>query len=271
MVRPAVTAPVLTERHGAIALVTLNRPERRNGVTVAMCEALYAALRDIATSDARVLVLRGAGENFCVGADLGGADLGGADADDSPTEARAAPPDRVIYHAATLLHTMPQVTIAAIDGGCAGAGMGWAMACDLRFATPRARFSTAFLDLGVSGDMALGWSLDRLVGGARARELLYFADRFDGEEAHRAGLVTRLFPPEALHTQALGLAETLAGRDPLALRLMKANCLSAETLSIARYVEVETERHLRTTSRPEILRKLAQGRSRTPSPNTNGN
>jgi 2-(1,2-epoxy-1,2-dihydrophenyl)acetyl-CoA isomerase len=248
-----MTAPVRCERRGAIALVTLDRPDRRNGVTVAMCEALHETVREIAASDARVLVLRGAGENFCVGADI---------APPAEEAARPAPPDVAIYHASTLLHTMPQVTIAAIDGGCAGAGMGWALACDLRFGTPRARFSTAFLAVGVSGDMGLAWSLERIVGGARARELLFFPDRFGGEEAHRLGLLTRLFPPEALHSETLALAEALADRDPLALRLTKANCVSAETLSIGAYVDVETARHLQTTERPEFARLMRESHER---------
>ncbi|HUD29099.1 MAG TPA: enoyl-CoA hydratase/isomerase family protein [Novosphingobium sp.] len=246
---------VLVERVGAVALVTLNRPTRRNGVTVAMCEALYSALSDIAGTDARVLVLRGAAQDFCVGADMGGHD------EASLQSVGEAVQPSAMYHASTLLHTMPQVTIAAIDGGCAGAGMGWAMACDFRFASARARFSTAFLKVGVSGDMGLAWSLQRVVGGARARELLFFPERFGAEEAHRLGLVTRLFTPEALHGEALALAQTLAARDPLALRLMKANFVSAEALALGEYIEIETARHLQTTNRPELAGAMAVARA----------
>lgn len=243
------SVPVLVERQGPIALVTLNRPERRNGVTVAMCEELHAALEKLAASDTRVLVLRGAGDDFCVGADIGAA----------PEESgRQAPTEPcAMYHASTLLHTMPQVTMAAIDGGCAGAGMGWAMACDLRFATERARFSTAFLKVGVSGDMGLAWSLIQILGAGKARDLLFFPERFDGADALRLGLVTRLFEAETLHAGALALAEELAARDPMALRLMKANFVSAETLPLADYIEVETARHLETTGRPEFARLAA--------------
>lgn len=244
-------APVLVERRGGIALVTLNRPDRRNGATLAMCHDLYCALRNIAVTDAQVVVLRGAGDDFCVGADLR-----------PPVEAEPPAPipeaDRAaLYHASTLLHTMPQVTIAAIDGGCAGAGMGWAMACDLRFGTARARFSTAFLNVGVSGDMGLAWGLDRIVGGARARELLFFPDRFSGEDAHRLGLVTRLFPADELHARTLDLAQALAARDSLALRSMKANSVSAERLPIDEYIDIETARHLQTTSRPQFKQRIS--------------
>ncbi|MEO6092829.1 MAG: enoyl-CoA hydratase-related protein [Novosphingobium sp.] len=251
MTEAGVASPtVLVERRDAVAVVTLNRPQRRNGLTVDMCGAIYDAVRDVAASDARVLLLRGAGDDFCVGADI--AD-GGEDGGAAPETLAGL---GLIHHAATLLHSMPQVTIAAIAGGCAGAGMGYAAACDLRFATPEARFSTAFLNVGVSGDMGLAWSLTRIVGGARAREMLFFPAKFDGNAALELGLVTRLFAREALHDEVLALAGQLCTRDPFALRMMKANCVSAERLDIAEFVDIETARHLHATGRkdfPELM------------------
>lgn len=227
---------VLVERRGAIAVVTLNRPDRRNGVTVAMCEQLFESLRALAAEDAGVIVLRGAGSDFSVGADLGGA----RDAQGFPTLEQLGP----LYHAATLLHTMPQVTIAAIDGGCAGAALGWACACDFRFASDRARFSTAFLKLGISGDMGLAWSLSRIVGGARARELLFYPEKITAEQALEFGLVTRLFAAKVLQDSVMALAEELAGRNPFALRMMKANFVSADSPDFQAFVEIESARHL---------------------------
>lgn len=242
-------ATVLVERRGPIVLITLNRPERRNGVTVAMCEEVYHAVQQVAQSDARVAILRGAGGDFCVGADISGGSASGL-----PPSAEEL---GLIHHAATLLHTMPQVTIAAIDGGCAGAGMGWAAACDLRFASTRAKFSTAFLNVGVSGDMGLAWSLSRIVGGARAREMLFFPDKFDAASALEFGLVTRLFDADTLHDETITLAEQLCAREPFALRMMKANCLSAEELTIGEFVDIETARHLHCTNRPDFAEKMA--------------
>ena len=239
---------VLVAREGGVATVTLNRPERRNGVTEQLCIDLHRALADIALGDARVVVLRGADRDFCVGADLSG--LGEAQNAD-PRELRLA------YHASTLLHTMPQVTIAAIDGGCAGAGMGWAMACDLRYASEGARFNTAFLAVGVPGDMGLVWSLNRLVGGARARELLLFPGKLEAVRAEALGLVGRLFAAHDLHGEVMQIAQGLAARDELALRLMKANFISAETLPIADYIEVETARHIEASSRGDMAERLA--------------
>jgi len=246
---------VLVEREGAIAVITLNRPARRNGVTVEMCGAIHDATRDVAASDARVVILRGAGNDFCVGADIM------ASSGDAPDPARRPPALAdlgLIHHAATLLHTMPQVTIAAVDGGCAGAGMGYAAACDFRFATAEARFSTAFLNVGVSGDMGLAWSLTRIVGGARARELLFFPEKLTGAQAFELGIVTRLFPRATLHDEVLALASQLCAREPFALRMMKANCLSAEEVPIAQFIEIETARQVHCTNRPDMGARMAQ-------------
>lgn len=241
---------VLVSHDGPLATLTLNRPERRNGVTIAMCAAVYDAVRTIAASEARVLIVRGAGTDFCVGADITGGSGG-----PSPTIEDLGD----LHQASAVLHTMPQVTIAVIDGGCAGAGLGWAGACDLRWASHRAKFSTAFLNVGVSGDMGAAWSLTRLLGPSVAREWLYFAGKHDARAALDAGFVTRLFAPEELHERARELALGLCGRDPLALRLMKANCLSAEELAIDAFIRIETERHLETTRRPDLAATMRDG------------
>jgi 2-(1,2-epoxy-1,2-dihydrophenyl)acetyl-CoA isomerase len=196
-----------------------------------------------------VVVLRGAGSDFCVGADIGGVASG------------MIPPTLedlgVVHHASTLLHSMPQVTIAAIDGGCAGAGLGWAAACDFRFASDAARFNTAFLDVGVPGDMGLAWSLARIVGGGRAREMLFFPEKFDAARALDIGLVTRVFSRAALWDEVMALARQLVAREPFALRMMKANMISAEELAISEFIDIETARQVSATSRPDMGARMA--------------
>ena len=243
---------VLLERQGPVTIITLNRPERRNALTVQMCRELYDVTREVAASEARVVILRGAGNDFCVGADIAGS---GGESGSSPSTLEDL---GSIHHAATLLHKMPQVTIAAIDGGCAGAGFGWASACDLRFATPEARFSTAFLNVGVSGDMGLEWFLMRIVGPARTREMLFFPEKIDGRQALEMDLVTRLFEREDLHDQALALAGQLCAREPFALRMMKANCISAEELAIGEFIDIETARQIHCTNRPDMGARMAE-------------
>ena len=250
---------VLIERRGPVAVIVLNRPERRNGITVEMCHAMYQAARDVAASDARVAILRGAGENFCVGADIAG-----------ETEKAGGGPVTLedlglVHHASAVLHNAPQVVIAAIDGGCAGAGLAWATACDFRFAAHRARFSTAFLKVGVPGDMGLAWSLARIVGGARAREMLFFPEKIDGARALELDLVTRLFPHETLHRDVMALAEELCEAEPFALRMMKANMVSAEELGFGEFIDIETARQLHVTGRPDFAKHFAAAFARSKS------
>ncbi len=233
---------LLVTRDGPVATVALNRPEKRNSIGGPMMAELYATLSAIAADPAvAVLVLRGEGADFCPGADV--KHYGGEGAP-------AGRPDRVgagirDFEVAVMLHQMPAVTIAAISGACAGAGFGWACACDLRVASATAKFNTAFLDVGVAGDMGGPWTLPRIVGAAKARELYFLPGKFGADEALRIGLVSRVSAPEAFETELAALTARLAGAAPLALRAMKANFLAGETMGFADYIALESERHMR--------------------------
>ncbi len=242
---------VLVARDGPLATITLNRPGRRNAATVEMCRRVHEAAREVAASDAQVVILRGTGGDFSVGADLAGG--GGGASHAPPTYEELG----MLHHAGTVLHTMPQVSIAAIDGGCAGAAFGWAAACDFRFATPEARLNTAILTVGVPGDMGMAWSLSRMLGGARARELMFFPEKITGQQALDIGLVTRLFPRERFHDEVRALADQLCSREPFALRMMKANMVSAEDLPIGHFIDVESARSLHCTNRPDFAARMA--------------
>ena len=123
---------------------------------------------------------------------------------------------------------MPAITVAAVNGACAGAGFGWACGCDLRVAARSAMFNTAFLNVAVAGDMGLPWSLPRLVGAARARELSFFSEKFSAAEAHRIGLVARVWDDGGFRDEVAKLVARLAGAAPLALKTLKAHYLAAE-------------------------------------------
>jgi len=223
------------ERDGPVATLTLNRPDHMNGMTNRMVrettQALAAAAED---RDVRVLILTGAGRAFSPGADLGNVASG---APDEPL--RAAD-----FRAPVFLHEMPAVTIAAINGACAGAGLGWACACDFRIAAESARFNTAFLDVGVAGDMGGPWTLARLVGPAKARELYFLPQKFDAAEAARLGVVMKVVPDADLAGEVAALAGRLASAAPLALRALKANFVDSERMDLAGFVALETERHM---------------------------
>jgi 2-(1,2-epoxy-1,2-dihydrophenyl)acetyl-CoA isomerase len=231
---------ILVARRGAVATVTLNRPEKRNSIGGPMMAELYGALSAIAADPAiRILVLRGNGADFCPGADV--KHYGGADA--APA-ARGWSGTRE-FNVSVMLHEMPAVTIAAISGACAGAGFGWACACDLRIASATARFNTAFLDVGVAGDMGGPWTLPRILGAAKARELYFLPGKFDAAEALRIGLVARVTPAEDFESEVSALTARLERAAPLALTAMKANFVAAEKVGFADYIGLESEKHMR--------------------------
>jgi 2-(1,2-epoxy-1,2-dihydrophenyl)acetyl-CoA isomerase len=224
---------LLFEASGPTATITLNRPQARNAIVPQMMDDLWDAVRDAAADkQLRVLVLRGEGRDFCPGADLK-AYVG--------SEQRATRPET--FGISVILHEAPLVTIAAIRGACAGAGLGWASACDLRICDDTARFNTAFLDVGMSGDMAGSWFLPRILGAAKARELYFLPGKFDAAEAARIGLVNRVTPEAEFETELAALVDRLANSSPLALKGMKANFVEQERMGLAEFLAAETARH----------------------------
>ncbi len=226
---------ILYEANDGIATLTLNRPEQFNGMTIRMVNETYACL-EAAVNDTslRVLVMTGAGRSFSPGADLKASAAGATDGERNNVLA---------YHVARLLHEMPAVTIAAVNGACAGAGFGWACGADLRVAARSANFSTAFLKVAVAGDMGLPWSLPHLVGAARARELSFLCEKFSADEAHRYGLVARVWDDAGFRDEVAKLVAFLAAQSPKALRTMKSHYLAAEGMNFKQYLELETEDH----------------------------
>lgn len=225
--------------------MTFNRPDAHNAISLAMVVELYGVLEAIAErSDVRVVVLTGAGDRFF----NPGAELGQSQVDQAPT----AFPDPRTMHSCVLLHEMPQVTLAAVNGSVAGAGFGWLAACDLRVASSTAMFATAFLDVGVAGDLGVPWSLERIVGGARMRELLFLRGKFDAHRALEIGLVSEVFPSERFRADVAAVVDRLRNAPPRALRTMKANMLDAERLSFADFVDLETRRHVDLVTGPEF-------------------
>ena len=224
------------EVEGGLARLTLDRPEAMNGMTNRMVREARDAL-ELAAGDAsvRVLVLTGEGRAFCPGADLNHFTSGGPDERLTSRE----------FAVTTLLHEIPAVTVAAINGACAGAGLGWALACDLRLMSASAKLNTAFLDVAVAGDMAIPWTLPRLIGAARARDLSLLPRKVDADEAHRTGLVARVFADESFRDETDAVLATLLSKSPTALRGLKQNYVAAERMSLADFVDYEAERHLR--------------------------
>jgi 2-(1,2-epoxy-1,2-dihydrophenyl)acetyl-CoA isomerase len=228
---------VRLSKAGAVATVAIDRPNARNTLVRGTGLELYDALGRVAADpDVRVLIFRGVGQDFCCGADLKSAE---APAGEKPAPAFNS------YQVTLLLHEMRPLTVAAIRGGCAGAGFGWACACDLRVADTTAIFNTAFLDVGVAGDMGVPWSLPRIIGSGRARDLAFFPRKLDALEASGIGLVNRLWPAEQFEAELNSLVERLSAVAPLALTAMKANFIEAERMDLRSFISIEAERHVR--------------------------
>lgn len=224
---------------GGVACLTLNRPEAMNGITNGMVFELSDVLEAAAVDPSvRVLVLTGEGRAFSPGADLNHFVSGSAE---EPLSTRH-------FRIATLLHEMPAVTVAAINGAVAGAGLGLALACDLRVMADGARMNTAFLDVAVAGDMGIPWSLPRLVGAGRARDLSLLPRKLDSAEALQIGLVARVFPAESFRDDVESVVTGLMKKSPTALMALKQNYCMAERLSFADFIDYETGRHLRISA-----------------------
>jgi 2-(1,2-epoxy-1,2-dihydrophenyl)acetyl-CoA isomerase len=211
---------VLLERSGAVAVLTLNRPEALNSLVVEMKTALLRAVEAARDDDAvRAVVLTGAGRAFCVGQDLRehAALLEAGD---------PAPLSTVREHynpVVTALSEMGKPVVAAVNGTAAGAGLGLACAADFRVGAAGARFTTAFTGIGLTADSGLSWTLPRLVGAGRAAALLLLAEPFTAEQALEMGLLNAAVAPEAVLPAALELAERLAQGPTTAYACVKAS------------------------------------------------
>jgi 2-(1,2-epoxy-1,2-dihydrophenyl)acetyl-CoA isomerase len=209
-------ASLILERAGAIATLTLNRPEARNALDAVMRQELAAALDELERDPAvRVLVLTGAGGHFCAGGDVKSM------RERRYTAAEGRARVEVLNRLILRLVDFPRPTIASVDGFAVGAGCNLALACDLIVASDRAKFGQVFARIGLVPDGGGTWLLSRLVGLARAKELIFTADIVEAGEAARLGLVNRVVPAAALAEETRRLAERIAAGPPLALRLAK--------------------------------------------------
>jgi 2-(1,2-epoxy-1,2-dihydrophenyl)acetyl-CoA isomerase len=228
--------------------VTLDRPERLNALDLEHAVALRDSLRVLASDGSvRVVVLTGAGRGFCAGGDVTAMTGDGRPGDAPPLDLRS------LMEVSELLHTMPAFTVAAVNGPCAGAGLSFACACDLRYAARSAVFVSAFLRVGSSGDHGSAWVLTRAVGPAKAREMLLLGERVDAEEAARIGLVSAVLDDAELRGYVDAVATRLAGMPPNAARLMKRNLEAALTLPLTAYLDEETARFAECSGSPEAI------------------
>jgi enoyl-CoA hydratase/carnithine racemase len=226
---------LLVARDGAIATLTLNRPERLNAISGPMLDALA---RELVAADrdpsVRAIVLTGSGRAFCAGLDLvdasSGSGIGGGGGGGFPAtlDLRTAPP--------TVLHSLDTPVLCALNGGAAGYGMDLALGCDLRIAAQGAKLSAAFTRRGVLPESGGTWLLPRLVGWSKAAEILFTGRTLSAAECLELGLVSRVVPDELLAKETRALAEEIAANAPLAVQAAKRMMRMGQTQAFDEHV-----------------------------------
>lgn len=229
----AETGEVLLERDGGVAIVTLNRPDSLNALKNSIMTELRETLEAVAIDDGiGCVVITGAGRGFCAGGDLkeGGKERGGGpNREEGGRVEQGFTRLRRHMESPRLLHQMPKPTIAMVNGPVAGAGIGIAGACDLRFAGKAATFLAAFDRIGAGGDFGSTWFWSRILGTGVARELFMLSEKLTADEAFAKGIYTKLFADEVLREETLKAAHKLADGPRMGYRYMKKNLNFAES------------------------------------------
>ena len=229
-----------------IAVLRLNRPDRLNALSWELIDALHGAFDDLdRDTETRVVVITGTGRGFCSGLDLSSALDGSSRSQGRRGTAAAFASQQSVASLYPRMRRLPQPIIAAVNGPAYGGGFALALASDLRVASNRAQFCTQFIKLGLSGcDVGVSYLLPRLVGGAKAHELIMTARTLSSEEARRFGLVVDVVPAEDLLVAATDLAQHLCRFSPFGLaqtkEVMWAN-LDAPSLEHAIHLENRTQ------------------------------
>ncbi len=221
---------ILVKKEESIATVILNRPEQGNALTPKMFKELTDAFEDIAgDNNVRVVILTGAGRNFCAGGDA---------REMVPILAQLPPGKKrstfreLIHKPYIAMRELEKPIIAAVNGAAVGAGCDVAMLCDIRIASENARFGEIYLNFGAMPDSGGTWLLPRLVGVGKACELIFTGDIINANEAYRIGLVNKVVPAEELEKEVKALATKIAQGPPIANALAKSAIYKGLTLDL---------------------------------------
>jgi len=208
---------LLVEYRDKVAILTLNRPEKLNALNKELREGIIDACRELRENDSVwVVIITGAGNGFCSGADLQG--FGRQGDESAPRQERLDVYSWMGRLATAIYKTLDKPVIAAVNGVAAGAGMSVSLACDMRVGSEKSRFKVVFPERSISPDSGLSYFLPRIVGYSRACDLIYTSRFVEAEEAFRLGLLDRLVPSDELMNEALKLAEQIAFWPPMAMQ-----------------------------------------------------
>lgn len=230
--------PLIIETRERLRILTLNRPGRMNALTPELHHQLRCAVMDAAEEETiSAVVLTGNGKGFCAGGDIKAASQRAKTSKETVEERQ----ETLRHHAqtTTLLHQMPKVTIALVNGAAAGAGLTLALACDLRIAVSSAIFKTAYAQIGLSGDLGISYYLTRLVGPSRARQMMFFSERMSANTALELGIVDLLVEEIPASVEDLDWVQRIADGPSVALNSIKENLLLSERESLQAVIDLE--------------------------------
>jgi 2-(1,2-epoxy-1,2-dihydrophenyl)acetyl-CoA isomerase len=245
---------VLTDLHDGVQTVTLNQPERYNALSQAMLKDLSDVVRSAERDNAiRVIVLTGAGKGFSSGADI----TEFHDGMDAGAYLRNGYNPLI-----TRLRALEKPVLAAINGVAAGAGLSLALACDLRYAAESARFTVAFIKIGLVPDAGLLYHLPRLIGPGKTLELSWTGDPIDANEAYELGMLNRVLPDDELLGRTQELGSRLAGAPTKAVALIKRGVNQAHELPLERVLELEASYQTLASRDPNFAEGVAAFRAK---------
>lgn len=258
---------VLLERAEDVVTLTFNDPDRMNAMSRAMGEAFSLRVAELAPDPRlRAVVITGAGRAFSAGGDLGMIEDQAKQGSAQPGLARRSIRDtmRSFYKLFLSVRELPCPTVAAINGAAVGAGLCVALACDVRIASAKARVGLNFTRIGLQPGMGATWTLPRLVGPARAAEILYSSRLFTGDEAAAIGLVNRALEPDAVLAAARELAAEFASNAPAAVRATKRALARSFDASLEDQLSFEAEEQAICFETEDATEGVAAAKERRP-------
>jgi 2-(1,2-epoxy-1,2-dihydrophenyl)acetyl-CoA isomerase len=231
---------VLFELENKVLTIKFNRPDKLNPIGDTIIPYAIDRIKEAVTdSGVGAIVVTGAGRAFCAGGDVSGM----SEQYEEKTFDHSVQKLRNDQELPRLLHSVPKVTIAAVNGFAMGAGLGLATSCDLRLASAGAKFGTAYANVGYGGDYGTTWNLTRLLGEAKAKELFFLPDVIDAEEALRIGLVNRVLPAETFMKDAQEVAQRIANGPLVSYRWMKENINQSSVVDFETMLDKESVTH----------------------------
>ena len=263
------TEELLCRLEDRVAIITLNRPKKKNALSNHLTPALRQTLLDLETKrEVGCILITGSGDAFCAGGDIGG--MGGNASKDEEVSERPTAEERVralIHKQETLTlrladHAKP--TIAALPGVAAGAGLCIALACDIRVACRSAFVTTAYRNVGFSGDYGGSWLLTQLVGPSKAKELFFTGRRVQSDEALALGIFNNVFEDASFENEALAMAKQIASGPPIAIAFMKEHINRAVTGDLRSNLAMEADRLIRcaaTSDHKEAVKAFMEKRT----------